>query len=58
MQQMKDVVNYSETRRQQYKGNHGGFVYRFEKTVSGKRLVVVAEVKGSEAWLMTGWEQQ
>ena len=55
---MKDVVNYPDKMIQQYSGNHGGFVYRFSKTVGQKTLVVVAEVKKSEAWLMTGFEQE
>lgn len=54
---MKDVINYHEKKVQQYKGNHGGFVYRFEKTVDGKTLIVVAEVKKAEAWLVSCFYQ-
>jgi hypothetical protein len=56
-QEMKDVINYHEKKVQQYKGNHGGFVYRFEKTVDGKTLIVVAEVKKAEAWLVSCFYQ-
>jgi len=50
---MEDVVNYHDKKIQQYKGNHGGFVYRFEKTVNGRKLAVIAEVKKTEAWLIS-----
>ena len=52
---MKDVVNSHDTKTQQYKGDHGGFVYRFSKTAKGTKLVVVAEVKKSECWLISAW---
>lgn len=52
---MKDVVNYHQSKTQQYRGNHGGFVYKFKKTVDGKTLAVVAEVKKGECWLMSGF---
>ena len=55
---MKDVVNYHDKKTQQYRGNHGGFVYRFEKMVDGKKLIIVAEVKKSEAWLVSCFEQE
>lgn len=55
LEAMKDVVNYHQSRIQQYLGDHGGFVYRFKKAVDRKTLVVAAEVKGTECWLLTGF---
>ena len=37
-------------------GRHGGKVCAFEKTVDGVTLKVVAEIGGSECWLMTAYE--
>lgn len=54
---MRNVVQYHDRRRQQYRGEHGGFVYRFEKTVDSDRLIVIAEVKKSECWLVSGWKE-
>lgn len=54
-EQIRDVVNYHDKKRQQYKGEHGGFVYRFEKTVDGSTLVVAAEIKRQEAWIVTSF---
>jgi len=52
---MRNVVKYHDTKKQQYRGNHGGFVYRFTKSVDGKEFTVVAEVKKEECWLLTGF---
>ena len=57
MQAMKDVVNYPDAKTQQYRGLHGGYVYRFYKTVGKATLVVVAEVKKDECWLMSAWNE-
>jgi len=48
-------VNYPDKKQQQHKGKHNGFVNKFEKTVDGKTLVVIAETKKTEAWLISGW---
>jgi hypothetical protein len=45
LEAMKDVVKYHQSKTQQYRGDHGGFVYKFKKTADGKTLAVVAEVK-------------
>ena len=52
---MKDTVNYHDAKRQQYRGEHGGFVYQFSKAVGAETLVVVAEVKNQECWLISAW---
>ena len=41
------------------KGNHGGFIWLFFRAFQSKILVVVAEVKANECWIITGyWEEQ
>ena len=52
---MKAVVKYHDARVQQYRGLHGGFVCKFKKTVEGKTLAVVAEIKQDTCWLMSGF---
>ena len=40
------------------KGNHGGFIWLFSRAFESKVLVVVAEIKGNECWIITGyWEE-
>ena len=40
------------------KGNHGGFIWLFSHVFGSNILVVVAEVKGNECWIITGyWEE-
>ncbi len=55
LEAMKDVVRYPRSKTQQYRGAHGGFVYKFKKTVGGETLAVVAEIKKSECWLISGF---
>jgi hypothetical protein len=52
---MKDVVKYATTKKQQYRGNNGGFVYKFTKTVDGNTVSVVAELKKGECWLISAF---
>jgi hypothetical protein len=52
---LKDVIKYPQFKRAQYKGEHGGTVYRFSKTADGVTLIVSAEVKNHECWIMTGF---
>ena len=52
---MMDVVKNHQSKTQQYRGNHGGVVFKFIRSVDGKTLVVVAEVKKGECWLMSGF---
>ena len=41
------------------KGNHGGFIWLFFRTFESRILVVVAEVKANECWVITGyWEER
>jgi hypothetical protein len=55
LQDMRDVVNHHDAKRQQYRGEHGGFVYKFIKNTGLSQQVVVAEVKAEECWLMSAW---
>ena len=57
LDEMKQVVNYHDTKTQQYRGDHGGFVYKFKKTSGSKTLTVVAEIKADQCWLISGWFQ-
>ena len=52
---MKNIVKYHESRKQQYRGEHGGFVCKFEKSVDGKRIIVVAEIKKDTCWLVSAF---
>jgi len=52
---MKDVVKYPERQIRQTKGQHGGQVSRYFKTAGRRTLVVVAEVKKTACWLITGY---
>lgn len=55
MESLKDVIRSPQWRHLQRRGDHGGFVYRFEKTAADKTLVVVAELKKSECWIVTAF---
>jgi hypothetical protein len=40
------------------KGNLGGFIWLFSRPFEGRILVVVAEAKANECWIITGyWEE-
>ena len=54
---MKQIVNYHDSKVQQTKGGHGGMVYRLKKTVDKKTHIVIAEIKKDECWLVSGWVQ-
>jgi hypothetical protein len=55
---MKDTICQHERRIQHRRGEHGGFVYEFRRRVAGKTLVVVAEIKKHECWLITGYYEE
>jgi hypothetical protein len=52
---MKDVVKYPQQKQKQYRGEHGGDVFRFSKRRGNVNLTVVAEIKRQQCWLITGW---
>jgi hypothetical protein len=40
-------------------GNHGGLIWLFFRAFDSRILVVVAEVKANECWIITGyWEER
>jgi len=39
------------------KGNHGGKIYKFFKSIHGRTLVCVAELRNNECWILTGYSQ-
>ncbi len=45
----------SVMRNPQNKGNHGGLIRLFFRAYGDKVLVVVAEIKGHECWIITGY---
>lgn len=55
---MRQTVCDHERRVQYERGMHGGFIYEFHKMVAGKKLVVIAEVKKQECWLITGYHEE
>lgn len=54
-QAIKDTVKYAEVCVRQRKGENGGIVYRCEKSIEGRLLVVAAEIKDAECWLLTAF---
>jgi hypothetical protein len=55
LDEMKNVLKYPDSKRWQYRGEHGGVVFRFAKAAGGRKLTVVAEVKKSDCWILTGY---
>lgn len=53
LEEMKSAVLEHGRRIQQRRGEHGGFVYEFQKIIRGKLRSVIAEVKKAECWLIT-----
>ena len=37
------------------RGNHGGMLWLFFRVIEGRTLVVVAEIKLYECWIITGY---
>lgn len=55
LEALRNLVNSSDRREDMGRGQHGGIVYRFEKTVDGQTLICVAECKKAECWIITGY---
>lgn len=53
--EMIEIINGHDSKMQQYRGDHGGFVYKFKKTKKGKLTSVIAEVKGDECWIISAF---
>jgi hypothetical protein len=55
--EIRDVINYHHSKTEQYRGEHGGFVCKFEKTVDKVKLVVIAETKKEKCWPISSWKK-
>ena len=53
--EITEVVTSPDTKKQQYRGNHGGFNYLFSKKYDSKTLHVVAEIHKRECYFVTGY---
>jgi len=41
------------------KGNHGGYIWLFSRAFDCRMLVVIAEAKANECWIITAyWKEQ
>lgn len=56
-EQFKLAVSSPDTKSQMCAGSNGGFKYIFTKNIDLKILIVVAEVKKEECWVVTGYWQ-
>jgi hypothetical protein len=56
--EMQGVVRQHQRRIQHQRGEHGGFVYESHQRLAAKRLVVIAELKKQECWLITGYHEE
>ncbi len=54
-QAIKDAVKYAAVFVRQKKGENGGWVYRCEHKIEGRILVVAAEIRNTECWLLTAF---
>ena len=50
------VVRTPDMRVRQYQGENGGVVFRLAKDINNKKLVVVAEIRKNDVWLITCFE--
>lgn len=55
LESVKATVNYATHRTQIGFGAHGGKRWKLKKSVDGRTLVVVCEIKASECWLVTAY---
>jgi hypothetical protein len=55
LENVKDVVKYADEEKRLQRGGNGGILRRFEKTVEGRKLVVIAEIKNNDCWLATAY---
>ena len=54
---MKAVVRSPASREDLRPGRHGGTIRKLRKG-NGRTLVVMAEMKGQEAWLLTAYYEE
>lgn len=56
LEEVKSVVLTHHKKQNEGKGRKGGIVWKFSKERSKLTLVVVAEIKQKECWIMTCYE--
>jgi hypothetical protein len=54
-EQAKDVVKYADEEKRLQRGNNKGFLTSFTKTIDGRKLTVIAELKNNDCWLATAY---
>lgn len=54
-EEAKAVIDDPEEKESQRPGHWGGTVFKMSKTVNGKKLVVVAEIRDTHAYLITAF---
>jgi hypothetical protein len=55
LEHVKNVVKYPDRVKPLGRGTKGGFLQKFSKTVGSDTIVVVAEIKAGECWLITAY---
>lgn len=55
LEHAKNVVKYPQQVKPLGRGTHGGIRRKFSKTDSGRTMVVVAETKAADCWLVTAY---
>jgi hypothetical protein len=52
---VKAVIRSPNRVKDQGRGKHGGIKRKYWKTAGDHTMVVVAEIKGNDCWLITGF---
>jgi hypothetical protein len=55
LEHAKNVVKYAQHTKPLGRGTHGGIRRKYSKTDSGRTIVVVAETKANDCWLVTAY---
>ena len=55
---MKEAILRPDRQREQFRGTHGGIVWRFTKEKDGKRLAVVAELYKETCFPVTAFYEE
>jgi hypothetical protein len=55
LENVKAVICASDRKTRIGRGMHGGQRWKFKKTVDGRRLAVVAEIRNTDCWLLTAY---
>lgn len=57
LENMKNVIRYPDRSADLKRGKKGGIVKKFWKTVDQRTLVVVAEIKDTDCWIITAYHE-